>query len=446
MDALKLSDSGHEAVHRLKKSASEVTVSANALGHVISQARKELQEEFRRQLDAAEVQWRTDVNQDFHRQLDAAQNEWKMQMEAERINNAEQVQALRQTVSDMASATAAMRADLQRLQAEAASGVRCVTTDLGSAQLAGPWRPQVGCTAEAKFGRDVLECTILEVGESIVKVRWAFDGSEDEVVKSKVFEKAPRRTGQVVPVQVDRSGQRAEPPAQGTAAVLAQAKPPPMCVMVQAPAQAQEVPTDPLAHAVSGVMTPLFFMPRLQQHTGAQHNGTQLNGTQPPAAPSMVPPLPVATVQMSPRMASCPAAPLAAAGDSARPGTPAGILGMRKVPSISSITASPSVGARVSPRRMVTSPPPTSPKRIRAVPSQPLLHATQATSGSWVAPPLPPSGVAGAPSGATSGGSWVAPPLLPELLPSGVAGAPSGATSGGSWVAPGVAGAQATSA
>ncbi|CAK0855143.1 unnamed protein product [Prorocentrum cordatum] len=49
VDALKLnSDSVNEplgALPRLKKSASEVTVSANALGHVIGQARKELQEE-----------------------------------------------------------------------------------------------------------------------------------------------------------------------------------------------------------------------------------------------------------------------------------------------------------------------------------------------------------------------------------------------------------------
>jgi len=355
VDALKLnSDSVNEplgALPRLKKSASEVTVSANALGHVIGQARKELQEEFRRQLDAAESQWRTGVSQDFRRQLDAAQNEWKMAMEAERASNAEQVQALRQALNDMASAAAATRADLQRLQAASAPrGAAPAPAEL-PAEPQQAWRPQVGCIAEAKFGREVLECTILEVNESIVKVRWAFDGSEDEVVRSKVSEKAPRRAGQGVLVQANPSPVRSV-----------------MQSPVQAPAQPKEVPADTLTRCISGVVTPMaFFMPAFQ-HPGA-----------PPAAGGSLPPQPVATAghpHMSPRVAACPAPapPLAPTG---QPRAPlGGVLSGISVPSL----AISSDARALSPTlRMTTSPP-----RLRAVPSATALH--QQAASSWAPP------------------------------------------------------------
>ncbi|CAK0867747.1 unnamed protein product, partial [Prorocentrum cordatum] len=55
-----------------------------------------------------------------------------------------------------------------------------------------PWKPEAGAPAEAKFGRDFRECTILEVGDAVIKVRWADDGAEDEVVSTKVREKDER--------------------------------------------------------------------------------------------------------------------------------------------------------------------------------------------------------------------------------------------------------------
>ncbi|CAK0855144.1 unnamed protein product [Prorocentrum cordatum] len=189
-----------------------------------------------------------------------------MAMEAERASNAEQVQALRQALNDMASAAAATRADLQRLQAASAPrGAAPAPAEL-PAEPQQAWRPQVGCIAEAKFGREVLECTILEVNESIVKVRWAFDGSEDEVVRSKVSEKAPRRAGQGVLVQANPSPVRSV-----------------MQSPVQAPAQPKEVPADTLTRCISGVVTPMaFFMPAF--HTPGRRP--------PPAAPSRRSPWP----------------------------------------------------------------------------------------------------------------------------------------------------------
>ena len=52
------------------------------------------------------------------------------------------------------------------------------------------WHPEAGAVAEAKFGPEFKECTILEVNDVVIKVRWSDDGTEDDVISSKVREKA----------------------------------------------------------------------------------------------------------------------------------------------------------------------------------------------------------------------------------------------------------------